>query len=189
MVELGFGSLWLQVLLVGFATFIASAIFWTVAPWHKSEYRALPDEDAVRRALHDQGVTQGQWRIPFSANPDDWKAPEFLQRFETGPVGIIQLETPARMSLGPRLLKTFVFYLFVAFFTAYVLRQAVESGDTYMRVFQLAGSVSFGAHALGSVQDAIWFGKSWRRVLLQALDSVVYALLTAGIFASMWPWA
>lgn len=184
---LGFGSLWLQVVIVAVVTFIASAIFWTVAPWHKTEFKALPNEDAVRKALHDQGVTDGQWRIPFSENGEDFKKPEFLKRFETGPVGLIQLETPAPITMGPRLLKTFLFFFVVAFFTAYCLRQAFPVGAEYMRVFQLAGGISLAAHGFGQIPDNIWFSKSCRRVTLQLIYSVVYALLSAGIFASMWP--
>ena len=186
-VYLGFGSLWLQVVIVAVVTFIASAIFWTIAPWHRTEFKALPNEEAVRKALHDQGVTEGQWRIPFSENCEDFKKPEFLKLFETGPVGLIQLETPRAMAMGGRLVKTFVFYFFVAFFTAYCLRQAFPTGTEYMKVFQLAGGISLAAHGFGHIQDNIWFAKSCRRVTLQVMDSVVYALLTAGIFASMWP--
>ena len=184
---LGFGSLWLQVLLAAVATFVASALFWTLAPWHRTEFKQLPNEDAVRKALHDQGVTEGQFRIPYSENREDWKSPEFLRRFENGPVGVFQFETPGPMSMGPRLLKTFALYFFVAFFTAYCLRQAFPTGAAYMKVFQLAGGISLASHAFGHFQDHIWFSKSCRRVTLQFIDSVVYALLTAGIFASMWP--
>jgi hypothetical protein len=184
---LGFGSLWLQVLIVAVVTFMVSGVFWTTMPWHRSEFKALPNEDAVRKVLHAQGVTEGQWRIPYSENPADWKTEEFAKRYETGPVGIIQLETPSGVAMGSRLVKTFGLYFLVAFFTAYVLRQAFPVGAPYMKVFQLAGCVSFASHVFGQVQDTIWFSKSWRRVLLQAADSVVYALLTAGVFASMWP--
>ncbi len=184
---LGFGALWLQVLLVTVATFAASAIFWTVMPWHKGEFKALPDEDAVRKALHAQGVTEGQWRIPFSENEADCRQPEFMERFVKGPVGIIQLEKPGPFSLGPRLLKTFALYLVAAFLTAYLLRHCFAPGTEYLIVFRVAGAFAFGLHAFGQAQDAIWFSKSWKRVGLQAMDSVIYAMLTAGIFASMWP--
>lgn len=187
--HLGFGSLWLPVVIVAVSTFIVSAIIWMAMPWHKMELKPLPDEEAVRRALHDQGVTEGQWRIPFSPNPDDWKSPEFQERFKTGPVGSIQLEKPGPMAMGPRMLKSFVLFFCIAFFTAYVLRHAFLPGEEYMKVFQMAASVSFACHFFGNVQDAIWFGKSWRRVATHAVDAVLYSLVTGGVFASMWPWA
>ena len=184
---LGFGSLWPQVIIVTVATFAASAIFWTVMPWHKGEFKALPDEDAVRRALHAQGVTEGQWRIPFSENEGDFRSPEFLERFVKGPVGILQLEKPGKFTMGPRLLKTFLVYFAAAFLTGYLLRHCFMPGEEYLVVFRVAGAFSFGLHAFAQMCDAIWFAKSWKRVGLQAADSVVYAMLTAGIFASMWP--
>jgi len=187
--DIGLTEIWLPILLASVATFIASAIFWTAMPWHKKEFRTLPNEAALREALLAQGVSEGQWRIPFSDNPDEWRSPEFLERMATGPVGILQFEKPAGMQMAPRLIKTFLLYLGVAFFTGYVLSEAVQSGDEWMRVFQLGGAISFGAHAIGHVQDTIWFGKSWKRVLLQALDSLVYSLITGAIFAQFWPWA
>ena len=93
-----FGSLWMQVLIAAVVTFVASALLWTVIPLHRSEFKPLPNEDAVRKVLHAQGVTQGQWRIPFSDNRADWNTPEFMKRFETGPVGIIQLEAALQVA-------------------------------------------------------------------------------------------
>jgi hypothetical protein len=187
--HLGFGSLWLQVIVATVATFVASSICWMFMPWHRTEFKALPNEDAVRKVLHEQGVTEGQWRIPFSPRREEWKTPEFQERFKTGPVGIFQLERPRGMAMGPRLLKSFLYFFVICFFTAYVLRHAVLSGQEFWLVFQVGGAVSFGAHALGHVQDAIWFGKSWRRVGFQALDAVIYSLITGFVFAQMWPWA
>lgn len=187
MEHLGFGSLWLQVILVTIATFVASAIFWTVMPWHDTEMKPLPNEDAVRQVLHEQGVTQGQWRIPGFRSHAEGQSPEARQRYMTGPVGIIQLEKPGGIAMGPRLLKTFAYFFVIAFLTAYVLRHAFLPGAECTMVARVACCTAFMAHALGHVQDAIWFGKSWKRVLFQALDSVVYAVITAAIFATMWP--
>lgn len=191
MEELGFGSLWLQVILVAVATFILSAIIWTVMPWHKGDFKNLPDEEAIRQALLSQGVglEAGQWRIPGPTSMAECRTPEFQERYVRGPVGIFQLEKAGPMVMGKRLAMSFGYQLVVAFFVAYVLRQAIETGDTYMRVFQMAGAVAFGAHFFGHVPDAIWFSKSWRRVGLHAFDALLESLIAAGIFASMWPWA
>jgi hypothetical protein len=184
---LGFGSLWLQVLIVSVATFVLSALFWVVAPWHKTEFKRLPDEDAIRKLLNAQGVGEGQWRIPYCATKDEATSPAHLAKIASGPVGIFQIEKPGGSTMGPRLIKSFVLYFFIALFTATMLRHSVVSGAAWRPVFHLAFGISFASHAIGHVQDAIWFSKSWRRVLFQALDSFVYALATAAIFAAMWP--
>jgi hypothetical protein len=34
---------------------------------------------------------------------------------------------------------------------------------------------------------AIWFGHSWSRTIKDIVDGVIYALVTAAIFAWLWP--
>ena len=71
-----------------------SSVFWTVMPWHKSEFKQLPDEEAVRQVLLAGGVTSGQWRIPFCRSMEEAKSPAFGQKLLSGPVGIFQLQEP-----------------------------------------------------------------------------------------------
>ena len=49
--DIGLTSIWLPILLVAVATFIASAIFWTAMPWHEKEFRTLPNEAALREGV------------------------------------------------------------------------------------------------------------------------------------------
>ena len=55
------GALWLPILLSAVAVWVASAIIWMVMPYHKSDFRKLPDEDAALRALTPQGLVPGQY--------------------------------------------------------------------------------------------------------------------------------
>jgi hypothetical protein len=187
--DVGLSEIWLPILLVSVATFIASAITWTVLPHHKKEFRKAPDEAALRALLLAQGMSGGQWRIPYCDTKEEMKSPEFLSRFDTGPVGILQFERTGGMQFPQRLIKSFLLFAFIAFFTGYVLQEALQAGESFLRVFQVGGSISFGAHALGHVQDTIWFGKSWKRVIMQAIDSLIFSLVTGAIFAWLWPWA
>ena len=189
METVSFASLWLPILLTTVGTFVISALVWMALPWHKGDFKGLPDEGAVRKVLLETGVGKGQWRIPFCARMEDMKRPEFLGLFETGPVGVLLLERPAKFAMGGRLLKTFVFFLFVAFYVAYVLRQGIEAGDSFMRVFQMGATVSFAAHLFGLVPEAIWFSMSWRRVVTTGIDALLYSLVTGAVFAWLWPWA
>jgi hypothetical protein len=36
------------------------------------------------------------------------------------------------------------------------------------------------------VPDAVWFGRPWSAVGKQAVDALVYALLTGGVFGWLW---
>ena len=48
-------SLWLPILLSAVIVFVASSIMHMVLPYHKSDYRKLPDEDRVTDALRSAG--------------------------------------------------------------------------------------------------------------------------------------
>ena len=49
-------ALWLPILLSAIIVFIASSIMHTVLPYHRSDYRKLPDEDTVVAALRSAGA-------------------------------------------------------------------------------------------------------------------------------------
>jgi hypothetical protein len=53
-------ALWLPILLSAVIVFVASSILHMVLPYHKSDYRKLPEEDKVMDALRAAGVTAGR---------------------------------------------------------------------------------------------------------------------------------
>lgn len=52
-------ALWLPILLSAVIVFVASSIMHMVLPYHRSDYRKLPDEDRVTDALRNGGVSPG----------------------------------------------------------------------------------------------------------------------------------
>jgi len=48
-------ALWLPILLSAVIVFIASSIMHMVLPYHKSDYRQLPDEDKILATLRPAG--------------------------------------------------------------------------------------------------------------------------------------
>ena len=50
-------ALWLPIILAAVIVFIASSILHMVLPYHRGDYKKLPDEDKVSAALRDAGVT------------------------------------------------------------------------------------------------------------------------------------
>jgi hypothetical protein len=52
------------------------------------------------------------------------------------------------------------------------------------RIVGITALLGYGAaHA----QESIWNGRSWVVTFKHLLDSVIYAVLTAGIFGWLWP--
>ena len=52
-------ALWLPILLSAVIVFIASSIIHMVLPYHRSNYKKLPDEDNIRKSLRALNLTPG----------------------------------------------------------------------------------------------------------------------------------
>jgi hypothetical protein len=82
---------------------------------------------------------------------------------------------------------TFVFYLVVSTVVAYVASRSLAPGAEYLSVFRLTGVIAWLAYGFAVIPDAIWFGRPWPGVFKTLVDAFAYALLTAGVFAWLWP--
>jgi len=180
-------SLWLAILVSSLIVWIASAIAWTVSPHHKSDYQKLPDEDAARNALKPQNLKPGQYNIPHIESMEEMKKPEAQKKFTEGPVGFFTVLPNRIPSMGKNMVLSFVFYLVVGIFVAYVAGRSLEPTAHYLSVFRITGTIAFLAYGVGSIPDSIWFGRPWSASFKQLVDSLVYGLLTAGTFGWLWP--
>ncbi len=52
-------SLWLAIVLSSVLVLVVSFVVWTMMPYHKSDYKPLPNEDAARKALIYGSLTAG----------------------------------------------------------------------------------------------------------------------------------
>jgi len=179
--------LWLPIVLSAVLVFVASSLIWNVLGAHKWHIKGLPDEAGAREALGRQGLSPGQYAIPYSADPRAMKDPAFIQKLEKGPVGILVVRRSGRPNMGQFLSAWFVYLLFVSAFVAFVSGQTLPAGEVYMRVFRVAGSVSLAAYSFGLIPSAIWWGRPWKSAGKEFADGIVYALLTAGCFGWLWP--
>ncbi len=180
-------QLWLPILLSAVAVFIASSLIHMVLKWHNSDYQKLPNEDEVRAAIRKGNPAPGQYVIPHCTDMKDMANPEFTRKYAEGPVGVMALMPNRTPSMGPMLGVWFVFNVVVAFFVAYLCSRTLQPAPEYLTVFRVAGTATFMAYALGDVPSAIWMGKPWPVVLKNSADSLIYALVSGGVFGSMWP--
>lgn len=181
------GSLWLPILLSAVLVFIVSSIVWMALPWHRADYRALPDEDAVLRALRGQELEPGQYDFPHLPAREELKKPEVQRRFQEGPVGFFTLASPGFPNTARNLGIWLLFLIAVSGTVAYVASRTLPPGTEYLRVFQITGTVAWAAYGFGMVQDAIWFARPWSFVAKHLVDSLIYGLVTAGVFGWLWP--
>jgi len=82
-------SLTAAILVAAALVWIASALAWTVLPWHKQEFGRLPDEDAALAALRAQKLAPGWYHFPHMTTPGDTKDPAMKQKLDAGPAGFM----------------------------------------------------------------------------------------------------
>jgi len=178
-------SLWLPILISAAVVFVASFLAWMVLPHHKSEWAKLSDEQGFLDALRGLKVGPGQYIFPCRARKD-LEDPEAARRYEQGPHGVLLLRD-AKPNFGRNLALVFLFYVVVGVFVAYLATILLPKGSDYLKVFQVTGTAAIMAYVFGSIPNDIFFGRSLRSVINHTIDGIVYGLLTAGVFGSMWP--
>lgn len=179
-------ELWLPILLSAVLVFFAAALMWTVMPHHKKDWVRVPDEEALRAALRNQGIKRGQYAIPHAAG-EEMKSEGFLRRMEEGPVAFLVVAEPGMPAMPKRFAMHILYALIISIFVAYVAGRTHTADADYLSVFRIVGTVAFLAYAAALIPSAIFFARTWSSVLKEVFDGAVYALITAGVFGKLWP--
>jgi hypothetical protein len=179
-------ALWLPILLSAVIVFVASSIMHMVLPYHRSDYKPLPDEDRVLAALRAAGLQRGLYHFPFCTHKD-MKSPAMTEKYKQGPVGLMTVIPNGPPAMPKFLGLWFAYCLIVGFFVAYLTGHTVAPGAHYLAVFRVVGTAAFLAYGLGNLSNGIWKGQPWSMVIKEVFDGLVYACLTAGTFGWLWP--
>jgi len=179
-------ALWLPILLAAVVVFVASSIIHMVLPYHRSNYRQLPDEDKLRAALRAANLTPGLYHFPF-CTPKEMNTPEAKAKYVEGPIGMMSILPNGPVNLPKFLGQWFLYCLVVGFFVAYLAGHTVPQGAHYRAVFRVVGTGAFLAYGVATISSGIWKGQPWSVVAKEAFDGVIYSLLTAGTFGWLWP--
>ncbi len=115
------------------------------------------------------------------------RAPEFRAKLEEGPVAWLIVRPNGAPNMGLSLALWFVFNLAIAFVAAYLACRLLPATATGMQIARVVFTVSFLAYVGGSVSSGIWMGKPWKTVAKDAIDGLVYGVLSALAFAWLWP--
>ena len=177
--------LWLPILLAAVGVFIVSSLIWTVVQWHNSDWKKLPDEELARQAL--KGVPPGQYTVPHAAGGHARKDPEWLAKAKEGPAAMMVIWDGDPTKMGKQLVQWFVYCLVISTLIAAVASVMLSPGAGFAMVFHSVAIIGAMTYSGGHAMSSIWFGHSWSRTIKDIVDGIVYALVTAAIFAWLWP--
>jgi hypothetical protein len=176
-------QLWVPIVVSAVLVWIASSVIHMALPIHKGEFEGLPDEAKFNAAI--EGVKPGQYMFPWCTMAE-MKSPEFQEKMRKGPTGHLTIAA-GPMNFGRNLMLTLLLYLVIGVFVAYIGHHTLGAGSPYLTVFRVCGTAAFMAYGLGWMPNMIWFGGKSRCFWTYLFDSIVYALLTAGVFGWLWP--
>ncbi|MCY2959955.1 MAG: hypothetical protein NTY35_07290 [Planctomycetota bacterium] len=167
--------------------FVASSIIHMVIQWHAPDYKKFSNEDEVRAAIRKSNAAPGEYILPHCKDGKEMADPAMQKKFEEGPLGVVYLRANGATKLGPFLGAWIVYTFVISLLVAYVGWSVLPRGASYLKVFQVIGATAWLAYAWGGPSDSIWKGKPWMATFRGLVDGLVYASLTAGAFAWLWP--
>ena len=179
-------ALWLPIVLSSVIVFVASSIMHMLLPYHRGDYRQLPEEDKLLVALRTVGLQRGLYIFPYGTHKD-MKSPAMIEKYKQGPVGMITVFPSGPPAMPKFLGQWFAYTLIIGFFVAYLTGRTVAPGANYLVVFRVAGTAAFLAYGLGNLSNGIWKGQPWGMTVKEVIDGLVFGLLTAGTFGWLWP--
>lgn len=180
-------SLWLPILVSAVIVFVASSVLHMLLPYHRKDFRKLPNEDAAREAIGKLSIPPGDYMLPCGDGPKAMKDPAFIEKLTKGPVAIMTVIQPGPLAMGKNLIQWFIYCLVVGILAAYITGHAVKPDESYLAVFRFAGCTAFIAYAVAQWQDSIWYRRAWSTTIKNTIDGLIYGLLTAGVFGWLWP--
>lgn len=178
--------LWLPILLSAAVVWIISAVVWTAMPHHKQDFIRLPDEDGFMDDLRKSGIKPGNYVFPDFRGSETMKSEKVQKALEHGPVGHLSL-WPTPLTMGGKLVATFIVYLVVSILIAYLTRVALPGAAPFAKVFQVAGTAGILAYCFSFIPNAVWFGSYKRTIVANFVDGIAYGFITGAIFAWRWP--
>ncbi len=180
-------SLWLPILVAAILVFIVSSVIHMLLPYHHSDFRKVPSEDAVMEALRPFKIPPGDYVVPRPDSMARMGSPEFKAKLEKGPRLMMTVMRPGGDSMPRSLALWFLYSVVVGVFAGYVAGIVLSPGTPYLIVFRITGTVAFAGYALALWQSSIWYSTSVTTSLKSTFDGLIYGLVTGGAFGWLWP--
>lgn len=180
-------ALWLPILVSAVLVLVVSSIIHMLLPYHRTDYREVPSEDAVMDALRKFRIPPGDYMLPCAGTSERMRSPDFIDKRKKGPVAIMTLMETGPPAMTTNLVAWFVYSLVIGLFSGYIASRALPPGANYLDVFRFVGTTAFMGYTLALWQLTIWYSRDWRTTSKSTFDGLIYALVTAGTFGWLWP--
>ena len=178
-------TLWLPIVLSAVLVFVASSILHMALPYHRADYDELEDEDDVLESIWAQDPGAGDYLLPHCTTPEERESEEVQAKLEKGPM--VFMTVVPEPNVAKSMIQWVVYCLILGVFVAYLAGRTLEPGAEYLSVFRVAGTAAFLGYAGAIASSSIWMGRKWSTTFRHTFDGLIYALLTAGAFAWLWP--
>jgi hypothetical protein len=89
--------------------------------------------------------------------------------------------------MARNLVLWFLFCVVVTLFAAYVAAHALPLGASHRHIIRFAGLTAFLGYVVALWPMSIWYRRAWSTTIKATFDGLIYALITAAIFAWLWP--
>jgi hypothetical protein len=180
-------ALWMPILVAAVFVFVLSSVIHMVLPYHKSDFSGVPNEDHVREGLRAAALPPGDYVIPYATSMEQMKQPDFVAKYNEGPVAFMTVLPNQAPAMGKSLILWFLYSVLVGIFAAYVAGRALGPDAHYLSVFRFVGVTAFLGYGLAHIQASVWYSRSWSTTAKNLFDALLYAFMTAGAFGWLWP--
>lgn len=180
-------QLWLPILVTAIGVFAASSIIHMVFKWHNSEYKSLPNDDAVRAALNAVPMKPGMYSTPHCVDMKEMQSEDMQRKMKEGPVALITLRAPGLPAMGKWLGQWFLLNLGIAALGGLLALQTMGLHANPHFAGHFVGLFSAIVYGAGTVQESIWMGRPWSASFKNLLDALIYGFVTAIVFWQLWP--
>ena len=90
-------------------------------------------------------------------------------------------------TMGKQLLLWFAYSIAVGVLCAGLAGALLGPGEDWHEVFHTVALAAFGCYGMGLLQESIWWRKKWSATIKSMIDGLIYAAITGGVFAWLWP--
>ncbi len=180
-------ELWLVVLLAGFLCWIASALIHMLIKYHNADYKPLANEDEVSAALAAQAPAPALYTLPYCDDMKEMGEGAMQEKFNKGPVAMIAVLPNGMPPMGKLLSQQILFFVFGSLLIAYLVSLSLAANASTLMVFRHVFVAAFLTYGWAQIPYSIWMGQPWSNCLRFMIDAVIYAAVTAGCFALLWP--